>query len=62
MLLRSEPKFRSKNFYEEEINSFVDCVITREHNRADIDLAIATSKIMQAIYDSSELHREVVID
>ena len=62
MLLRSEPKFRSKDFYEEEINSFVDCVITREHNRADIDLAIATSKIMQAIYDSSELHREVVID
>ncbi len=62
MLLRSEPKFRSKDFYEEEINSFVDCVITREHNRADIDLAIATSKIMQAIYDSSELHREVIID
>lgn len=62
MLMRSEPKFRTNNFYEAEINSFVDCVINHEHNRADIDLAIGTSKIMQAIYDSSELHREVVID
>lgn len=62
MLMRSEPKFRTNNFYEVEINSFVDCVINHEHNRADIDLAIGTSKIMQAIYDSSELHREVVID
>lgn len=62
MLIRSEPKFRTNNFYEAEINSFVDCVINHEHNRADIDLAIGTSKIMQAIYDSSELHREVVID
>ena len=62
MLMRSEPKFRTNNFYEAEINSFVDCVINHEHNRADIDLAIGTSKIMQAIYSSSELHREVVID
>lgn len=62
MLMRSEPKFRTNNFYEAEINSFVDCVINHEHNRADIDFAIGTSKIMQAIYDSSELHREVVID
>ena len=62
MLMRSEPKFRTNNFYEAEINSFVDCVINHEHNRADIDLAIGTSKIMQAIYDSSELHREVVVD
>ena len=56
MLMRSEPKFRTNNFYEAEINSFVDCVINHEHNRADIDLAIGTSKIMQAIYDLSLIH------
>ena len=62
MLLKTEPSYKTNNFYEDEIASFIDCVRKHERNRADIDLAINTSKIMQAIYDSCELRREVTID
>ena len=62
MLIKTEPSYKTNNFYEDEIASFIDCVRKHERNRADIDLAINTSKIMQAIYDSSELRREVTID
>ena len=62
MLLKTVPEYKTNNFYEDEVISFVHSVRSRERNRADIDLAIQTSKIMQAIYDSSEQHREVTID
>lgn len=62
MLLTTEPKYNANNFYQAEIDSFVRCVRNHERNQADIDYAIKTSKIMQAIYDSSEQHREIVID
>ncbi|MBQ8943832.1 MAG: Gfo/Idh/MocA family oxidoreductase [Clostridia bacterium] len=50
------------NFYDEEIKSFIECVQTGRHNQAYIDYAIETSKIMQAIYDSSEQHKEIAIN
>ena len=62
MLLKTVPEYKTNNFYEDEVISFVHSVRSRERNRADIDLAIQTSKIMQAIYDSSERHREVTVD
>ncbi len=61
MLLESIPDYRTRDMYEEEINDFMRCIRTGERNRQDIDFAIETSKIMQAIYDSSEQHREVTI-
>lgn len=62
MLLKTQTEHKTKNFYEEEVDSFLHCVQTRERNRADIDIVIETSRIMQAIYDSSEQHREIVIE
>lgn len=62
MLLETEPKYPTNDFYAEEVDSFIECVKTGTRNRADIDYAIETSKIMQAIYDSSTSHREVTID
>ena len=62
MLTETSTSYRHNNFYEAEINSFIDCIQTGKHNQAYIDYAIETSKIMQAIYDSSEQHREVLIE
>jgi len=47
--------------YEIEIDSFVDSVITRVPNQAYIDKTIQASKIIDAIYRSSDGHGEVAI-
>ncbi len=62
MLTEMATSYRKNNFYEEEVLSFVDCIKTRAHNQAYIDYAVETSRILQAIYDSSEQHREIVIE
>ena len=62
MLTSMQTESRHNNFYDEEIKSFINCVKTREHNQAYIDYAIETSKIMQAIYDSSDSHKEIAIE
>ncbi len=61
-LVTTEPDFEANDFYKAEVDSFVDCILTGKKNQANIDYAIETSKIMQAIYDSSDSGREVVID
>ena len=57
-----KPEFNTTNMFENEINAFVNCVKTGEKLASHIDKAIITAKIMQGIYDSSDAHREVVID
>ena len=52
---------KTTNHFENEINAFVNCVKTREKLDSHIDTAIITAKIMQAIYDSSEQHKEVAL-
>jgi len=49
------------DFYKIEIDSFVESVRTRVPNQAHIDRTIEASKILDAIYRSSESHREIVI-
>ena len=46
--------------FQNEINQFVKCVQTGEKLPSNIDIAIKTSKIMEGIYESAKLHREVV--
>ncbi len=53
---------RTTNMYDNEINDFIRCVKTGDRNRQYIDNAVLTSKIMQAIYDSSDNHKEMIID
>lgn len=50
---------KTNNHYENEINAFVDCIKTGEKLASHIDTAIITARMMQAIYDSSELHKEI---
>lgn len=50
------------NIHEDEVLDFVDHIITGERTRNDIDFAIRTNEIMEAIYKSSEEHKEAVIN
>lgn len=61
MLLTSEPSYNTNDFYEEEVNSFLESTITRKPNQAFIDRYLPTAQILQGIYDSSELKKEVEI-
>ena len=61
MLIESKPEFRMNNIHETEVLDFVECVCKGERNRNDIKYAVGTSKIMQAIYDSSDAHREMTV-
>ena len=50
------------DMFANEIASFLDCVETGEQNAARIEQAVLTSRMMQAMYDSAEAHREVALD
>ena len=58
-LVRYYPEFTMVNHFEEEIKAFVDCIVTGEKLPSHIDTVIITARIMQAIYDSAEEHREI---
>lgn len=60
MLTKVEPDYSSTGFdYAAEIKSFVESHLSGVPNQAHIDRAIVTSEIMDALYRSSEEHREV---
>ena len=62
MLTEEKVKCSTTDMYENEVNDFIRCIGTGEKNRQYIDRAVLTSKIMQAIYDSSESHREMTVE
>ncbi|MDR1638784.1 MAG: Gfo/Idh/MocA family oxidoreductase [Clostridiales bacterium] len=61
-LATTEIDFNPDNQYEEEIDDFLRTSRAKGtvKSRADIDNAIITSKIIQAVYDSSDAKREIV--
>ena len=63
MLTEEKVKCRETNMYENEINDFIRLVGEGGgKNRQYIDNAVLTSKIMQAVYDSSDSHKEIIIE
>lgn len=60
-LVEYKPEFKMRPHFENEINAFVDCVKTGKKLQSHIDTVIITAKMMQAIYDSAEQHREVAL-
>lgn len=62
MLTETKVSTRNTNMYENEIAAFVESIKTGVHNQQYIDCAVETSKIMQAIYDSSDSGREIIIE
>ena len=61
MLCETSVKCKETNMYENELRDFIRCVRENDRNRQYIDRAVLTSKILQAIYDSSDRHEEVKI-
>ena len=61
-LVEYKPVFKMNNHFENEINAFVDCIKTGKKLPSHIDTVVITAKMMQAIYDSADAHREVVMD
>lgn len=61
MLTKVEYSSEGSQMFENEINAFVDCVKSGEKLPSHIDTNIVTAKIMDAIYRSSDEHKEVVL-
>lgn len=61
-LVEYEPKFKATDMFQNEIDAFVDCIKTGKKLPSHIDTVIITARIMQAIYDSAETHREIVLE
>ena len=51
----------ASDMFRKEIDSFIDCIETGKTLPSHIDTVVITAKIMQAIYDSSELRREIAL-
>ncbi|HUT23297.1 MAG TPA: Gfo/Idh/MocA family oxidoreductase [Sumerlaeia bacterium] len=61
VLYRTEPSYRSKNMYQVEIESFLECLIKGKPSPADIDTVMATQRILDGFYESAAKNREVAI-
>lgn len=61
-LVSLKPKFTPNNHFQAEIDGFLRCIKTGEKLPSHIDTVIITAKMMQAMYDSSEQNREIVLD
>ena len=61
-LVEYEPKFKTTDMFQNEIDAFIDCIKTGKKLPSHIDTVIITAQIMQAIYDSAETHREIVLE
>lgn len=49
------------DMFQKEIDSFVDTVKTKQKLASNIDTAIITTRMMQALYDSSEQEKEIAL-
>lgn len=61
MLTDTTPEFSVRSHFSNEIDAFVDCVENGEKLPSHIDTNIITAKLLQAIYDSAESHREIEV-
>ncbi len=62
MLTTTTNQLTTRDHFNNEINAFVDCVRSGKKLPSHIDTNILTSKLMQALYDSAQCHREVVLE
>jgi len=60
-LAEYKPVFKMGDHFQNEIDAFVRSVKTGEKLPSHIDTVIITAQMMQAIYDSAESHREIVL-
>lgn len=61
-LLETIPTYQVEQPFEKEIDAFLTCIDTGEKLPSHIDSVLITAKMMQAMYDSSEQNREIVLE
>lgn len=61
-LVSYEPQFEMSNMFENEINEFISCIQSGKKLPSHIDTVAITARMMQAMYDSAEMHREIVLE
>ncbi|MDD4545667.1 MAG: Gfo/Idh/MocA family oxidoreductase [Oscillospiraceae bacterium] len=60
-LVSYKPEFNMRNHFENEINAFIDCIQSGEKLPSNIDTVVITAKVLQAIYDSAQQHKEITL-
>lgn len=60
-LVQYTPQFPTRDHFQNEIDAFLRCIKTGEKLPSHIDTVIVTAEMMQAIYDSAEQHKEIVL-
>jgi predicted dehydrogenase len=60
-LVEYTPEINKRNHFQNEIDAFVDSVRTGIRLPSHIDTAVITARLMQAVYDSANSHREILI-
>lgn len=60
-LVEYKPDFKVRDHFQNEIDAFINCCKSGEKLPSHIDVNILTSRMMQAIYDSAEQHKEIVL-
>jgi len=60
-LMETTPKYPSTDMFQNEIDAFLRCIRTGEKLPSHIDTVILSSRIIQAIYDSSEQSKEITL-
>jgi predicted dehydrogenase len=58
-LLETTPKYTSTDMFQNEIDGFLSCIRSGEKLPSHIDTVILSSKIIQAVYDSSDSRSEI---
>jgi predicted dehydrogenase len=53
------PTFKKADMFYDELDSFVKCSATHTKTRANIDNVAITSAVMEALYKSAELGKEI---
>lgn len=61
-LTETIPTYMSEQPFENEIDAFLDCIDTHTKIRSNIDHAVKTSQIMEAIYESSDKGKEIILE
>ncbi len=60
-LTETSYQLKGVNMYQAEIDAFVDCIKTGKVLPSNVDRNAITAEMMDAIYKSAELHKEVVV-
>lgn len=61
MLSETTYKYPASNMFQNEIDGFLDCIDSGEVLPSTINTNILTSKLMDAIYRSSDEHKEIIL-